>query len=93
DEAASLQRLRDSRANAFKVAQTRFDAGASTTQDLERVRAELASAEADLADLPRRQGLVLNQIAALTGQAAAELRLQAPKPLDAPPAIRAGLPS
>ncbi|MGL1779388.1 TolC family protein, partial [Vibrio parahaemolyticus] len=70
DEAASLQRLRDSRANAFKVAQTRFDAGASTTQDLERVRAELASAEADLADLPRRQGLVLNQIAALTGQAA-----------------------
>lgn len=92
DEAAALQRVRDSRANAFKVAQTRFDAGSSTTQDLERVRAELASADADVADLPRRQALVLNQIAALTGQAAAELKLQA-APLATPPQIRAGLPS
>ncbi|WP_422014689.1 efflux transporter outer membrane subunit [Roseateles sp.] len=92
DEAAALQRLRDSRAKAFKVAQTRFDAGSSTTQDLERVRAELASADADVADLPRRQALVANQIAALTGQAAAELKLQA-VPMAAPPAIRAGLPS
>ena len=46
DEAAALQRLRDSRAKAFQVAQTRFDAGSSTTQDLERVRAELAAADA-----------------------------------------------
>lgn len=93
DEASALQRVRDSRAKAFQVAQTRFDAGASTTQDLERVRAELASADADLADQPRRQALVLNQIAALTGLAAAELQLLAPQPLEAPPAIRAGLPS
>ncbi len=93
DEAAALQRLRDSRANAFKVAQTRFDAGSSTTQDLERVRAELASADADVADLPRRQALVANQIAALTGQAAAELKLQAVTSLPTPPQIRAGLPS
>lgn len=92
DEATALQRLRDSRANAFKVAQTRFDAGASTTQDLERVRAELASADADVADLPRRQALVLNQLAALTGQGSADLKLQA-APLTTPPAIRAGLPS
>jgi len=95
DEAQALWRLRDSRANAFKVAQTRFDAGASTTQDLERVRAELASADADVADLPRRQALVLNQLAALTGQGSAELKLQASTqtPLATPPAIRAGLPS
>lgn len=93
DEATALKRLRDSRAQAFQVAQTRFDAGASTTQDLERVRAELASADADVADLPRRQALVLNQIAALTGQAAVELKLQAAAPLAAPPALRAGLPS
>jgi multidrug efflux system outer membrane protein len=93
DEAAALQRLRDSRANAFKVAQTRFDAGSSTMQDLERVRAELAAADADVADLPRRQALVVNQIAALTGQAAAELKLQATYSLPAPPQIRAGLPS
>jgi multidrug efflux system outer membrane protein len=92
DEATALQRLRDSRANAFKVAQTRFDAGSSTTQDLERVRAELASADADVADLPRRQALVLNQLAALTGQGSADLKLQA-SPLATPPAIRAGLPS
>lgn len=92
DEAQALKRLRDSRANAFKVAQTRFDAGTSTTQDLERVRAELASADADVADLPRRQALVLNQIAALTGQSAAELKLQA-RPMATPPQIRAGLPS
>lgn len=92
DEATALQRVRDSRAKAFKVAQTRFDAGSSTTQDLERVRAELASADADVADLPRRQALVLNQIAALTGQAAAELKLTA-SPLATPPQIRAGLPS
>jgi multidrug efflux system outer membrane protein len=92
DEATALQRVRDSRANAFKVAQTRFDAGSSTTQDLERVRAELASADADVADLPRRQALAANQIAALTGQAAAELKLQATT-LAAPPQIRAGLPS
>lgn len=92
DEATALQRVRDSRAKAFKVAQTRFDAGSSTTQDLERVRAELASADADVADLPRRQALVLNQIAALTGQAAAELKLTA-SPLATPPQIHAGLPS
>ncbi len=93
DEATALQRLRDSRANAFKVAQTRFDAGSSTTQDLERVRAELASADADVADLPRRQALVINQIAALTGQGSADLQLQATTSLPVPPAIRAGLPS
>jgi len=93
DEAAALQRLRDSRAKAFQVARTRFDAGTSTTQDLERVRAELAAAEADVADLPRRQNLVLNQIAALTGQGSAELKLQATHSLPTPPAIRAGLPS
>lgn len=93
DEAAALQRLRDSRANAFKVAQTRFDAGSSTMQDLERVRAELASADADVADLPRRQALVVNQIAALTGQGAVDLKLQATTSLPAPPQIRAGLPS
>jgi multidrug efflux system outer membrane protein len=92
DEAAALQRVRDSRAQALRVAQTRFDAGAATTQDLERVRAELAAADADVADLPRRQALVLNQLAALTGQPAAELRLTA-APLATPPAIRAGLPS
>jgi outer membrane protein, multidrug efflux system len=92
DEAAALQRLRDSRANAFKVAQTRFDAGSSTTQDLERVRAELAAADAEVTDLPRRQALLVNQIAALTGQAAAEVTLQA-TPMAAPPPLRAGLPS
>lgn len=92
DEGAALQRLRDSRAKAFQVAQTRFDAGSSTTQDLERVRAELAAADAELADLPRRQALVLNQLVALTGQAGAELRLVA-QPLGTPPQVRAGLPS
>lgn len=93
DEGLALQRLRESRANAFKVAQTRFDAGSSTTQDLERVRAELASADADVADLPRRQALVINQIAALTGQGSADLKLEATTSLPVPPAIRAGLPS
>ena len=57
------------------------------------MRAELAAADADLADLPRRQALVANQIAALTGQAAAELKLQAVSALPAPPQIRAGLQS
>ena len=47
----ALGRLRDSRANAFKVAQTRFDAGSSTTQDLERVRAEVESLWERLAEL------------------------------------------
>ncbi len=92
DEAAALARVRDSRAKALRIAQTRFDAGSSTTQDLERVCAELAAADADVADLPRRQALVLNQLAALTGQPAATLKLQA-SPLAAPPAIRTGLPS
>ncbi len=92
DEGVALQRLRDSRANAFQVAQTRFDAGSSTMQDLERVRAELAAADAEVADLPRRQALVLNQLAALTGQGSAELRLEA-SPLATPPQVRAGLPS
>ncbi len=92
DEATALQRVRDSRAKAFQVAQTRFDAGSSTMQDLERVRAELAASDADVADLPRRQALVMNQLAALTGQGAADLKLQA-SPLTTPPAIRAGLPS
>lgn len=92
DETVALQRLRDSRAQALQVAQTRFDAGAASVQDLERVRAELAAADADLADQPRRQSLLLNQLAALTGQPAATLQLRA-APLPAPPAVRAGLPS
>lgn len=92
DETLALQRLRDSRAQALQVAQTRFDAGAASVQDLERVRAELAAADADLADQPRRQSLLLNQLAALTGQPAATLQLRA-APLPAPPAVRAGLPS
>ncbi|TXI25248.1 MAG: efflux transporter outer membrane subunit [Roseateles sp.] len=92
DEAGVLERARLSRATALKVVQTRFDAGAASAQDLERARAELASAEADLSDMPRRQALALNLIAALTGQASADLKLQA-APLAAPPAVRAGLPS
>ena len=39
------------------------------------------------------KGQVLNQIAALTGQGASELKLQAATSLPLPPAIRAGLPS
>lgn len=92
DEAQVLERARVSRATALKVVQTRYDAGAASAQELERARAELASAEADQSDLPRRQAQALNLIAALTGQAASELRLQA-APLQAPPAVRAGLPS
>lgn len=92
DEAQVLERARQSRATALKVVQTRFDAGAASSQELERARADLAAAEADQSDLPRRQAQAINLIAALTGQAAADLQLQA-APLPAPPTVRAGLPS
>lgn len=92
NEGEVLQRAQLSRANALKVSQTRFDAGAATAQELERAKGEFAAAEADLVDLPRRQALALNLLAALTGQGAAELKLTA-TPLAAPPAVRAGLPA
>lgn len=92
DEAQVLGRLLASRRAALQVVQTRFDAGAATTQDLQRARADVAAVEADQTDLPRRQALALHLIAALTGQAAADLHLQA-TPLAAPPAVAAGLPA
>lgn len=92
DEAQVLQRLLASRRSALQVVQTRFDAGAATTQDLQRARADVAAVEADQTDLPRRQALALNLLGALTGQAAADVQLQA-TPLPAPPAVAAGLPA
>jgi multidrug efflux system outer membrane protein len=52
----------------------------------------VAAVEADQTDLPRRQALALNLLGALTGQAAADVQLQA-TPLPAPPAVAAGLPA
>jgi multidrug efflux system outer membrane protein len=82
-----------SRKDALRVVQLRYDVGVVTALDLERARTELANAIAETSDLARRRNGLENALAQLTGQA--------PKALELPPneinpralVIAAGVPS
>ena len=94
DEARILEAATQSRRDALRVVQLRYDVGVVTDLDLERARTELANAQADAADLDRRRNSVENALALLTAQAPSALRLPRAQPTKRQaPVIAAGIPS
>jgi multidrug efflux system outer membrane protein len=94
DEARIVRAAQDSRRDALRVVQSRYDAGVITDLDLQRARTEFANAEADSLDLSRRRAAVENSLAFLTGQAASALRVAlASQALPEVPPVAVGLPS
>jgi len=82
------------RQDALRVIQLRYDVGVTTDLDLQRARTELANAQADAADLTRRREATENAVALLTGQTPSTLRLvKAPQPLGDAPMVAAQLPA
>lgn len=92
-ETEILERTLELRNEQITIHQKRLDAGLTTELDLQRARAEAASAEAELADLRRRRELTANALAVLTGAAPSDFKTPATTALAAPPAIPVGLPS
>ena len=92
-ESRIMSAAAQSRKDALRVVQLRYDVGVVTALDLERARTELANAIAETSDLARRRNGLENALAQLTGQA--------PKALQLPPneinpralVIAAGVPS
>ncbi len=93
-ELTVLTRTLTLRNDQLAINQTRFNTGLTPELDLQRTRAELASSEAEQADIRRRRELTANALAVLTGRAPADFKLaEASLPNRAPPNIPAGLPS
>jgi len=93
EETQILSAATQSRRDALRVVQLRYDVGVVTDLDLERARTELANAMADASDLARRRNGLENALAQLTGQAPKEFRLPLSGALPSAPAIAAGIPS
>jgi multidrug efflux system outer membrane protein len=94
DEARVVRAAQDSRRDALRVVQSRYDAGVTTDLDLQRARTELANAQTDTLELARRRAAVENSLAVLTGQPASTVRLAAAQQaLPVVPSVAAGLPS
>ncbi len=93
-----LGRTAVARREAVDVLRVRFDAGLAPELDLNRARVELATLDAEIADVRRRSDQAVNALAVLTGKAPADFawaragdeRVAA---LAVPPTIPAGLPS
>ena len=93
DEGRIVQAATQSRRDALRVVQLRYDVGVVTDLDLERARTEMANALADASDLARRRNGLENALAQLTGQAPKELRLPQSGTIPSAPVIAAGIPS
>jgi multidrug efflux system outer membrane protein len=93
DEGRIVNAATQSRRDALRVVQLRYDVGVVTDLDLERARTELANALADASDLARRRNGLENALAQLTGQAPKELRLPLSGTVPSAPVIAAGIPS
>lgn len=93
EEGRIVSAATQSRRDALRVVQLRYDVGVVTDLDLERARTELANALADTSDLARRRNGLEHALAQLTGRAPTELQL--PPHQAKPPAlvIAAGVPS
>ncbi len=94
-EEAVVARTLASRREAIEVLQARTKAGYLTEMDVQRARTELATLEADAADLTRRREQTLNALAVLTGGDATEPKLASisaaiPR---VPPRIPEGIPA
>jgi multidrug efflux system outer membrane protein len=93
EETQILSAATQSRRDALRVVQLRYDVGVVTDLDLERAKTELANAMADASDLARRRNGLENALAQLTGQAPKAFRLPLSGALPSAPAIAAGIPS
>ncbi len=93
DESRVLNAAIQSRRDALRVVQLRYDVGVVTGLDLERAHTEVANALADASDLARRRNGLENALAQLTGQAPKELRLTRSGTVPSAPVIAAGIPS
>lgn len=93
EESQILSAATQSRRDALRVVQLRYDVGVVTDLDLERARTELANAKADASDLARRRNGLENALAQLTAQAPHEFRLPLGRTVPSPPVIATGIPS
>jgi len=93
DESRVLNAAIQSRRDALRVVQLRYDVGVVTGLDLERAHTEVANALAEASDLARRRNGLENALAQLTGQAPKELRLTRSGTVPSAPVIAAGIPS
>lgn len=91
-----LSRTVAARRDAVDVLRVRFDAGLSPELDLNRARVEVASLDAEMAEVARRREQALNALAVLTGRPPGAFPVQAlpaGAAQSAPPTIPPGLPS
>lgn len=83
----------ESRKLNYKLTKSRYDKGIVNYLDVTQAKANLATAQAALADTKRLRSLAVNQLAKLTGSIATDFDI-ALHPLDTPPPqVPAGLPS
>ena len=93
-ETALLQATVEGYQQSLKIAQNRFNAGIAPHSDVLQAQSQLASTQADLADLERQRAAFEHAIAVLTGQAPESFALAA-QPSWSPsiPEVPAGVPS
>jgi multidrug efflux system outer membrane protein len=88
-----LKRAIDYEKQGAELIRARLRGGASSELDVVRADAEVATNEAEMADVQRRRAELENALAVLVGKIPAEFKLP-PNPLDIrPPPIPVGLPS
>jgi multidrug efflux system outer membrane protein len=95
-EVAVVRDTLKARTETVEVQTERYNGGLIYEYDLVSAREELATAEADLADLQRRQEETVDSLATLTGVAPTNFNFALPADvalLPPPPTIPAGLPS
>jgi outer membrane protein, multidrug efflux system len=76
-EKALLDQTIALRKESLGITRTKFEGGLTSKSDLTRAQSQLASAEADVADIIRRRSLVENTLAELCGQSAGGFRVTA----------------
>ncbi len=95
-EIATVAGTVDLRKEQLRLVQSRFEGGIGNELDVQRSKTELATTEADAADLARRRAELENAIAILVGANPSTFRLPALNSTNwnpQPPEIPAGLPS
>ena len=92
-EIAILRRTVELRNESIRILADRFKIGTIPESDLDQAKTELASDNADLADLSRQRAETLNAIALLCGRPASSFELRECPLTAAPPVVPTGLPS
>jgi len=95
-ELALMRRTVDLRKEQLQLVRGRFDGGIGSDLDVARSETELATTEAELADLSRRRANLENAIAILVGTNPSSFKISAEEEMNwkaHPPVVPAGLPS